>query len=57
MQALAALYPAATCEHLHVVPHEHGLDRVGHFGFFLTRNRALWPLALEWLADRAQRRH
>jgi predicted alpha/beta hydrolase len=47
VDALAELYPAARCERLHVEPREHGLAHIGHFGFF--RQRALWPLAFDWL--------
>lgn len=54
VDALAGLYPAARCERLHVEPREHGLARIGHFGFF--RQRALWPLAFDWLAAQGEHR-
>jgi len=47
VDALAALYAAARCERLHVEPQDHGLARIGHFGFF--RHGALWPPAFDWL--------
>ena len=51
VEALLQLYPAAASELLHVEPRTHGLGRVGHFGFFNARNRALWPLAFDWLLE------
>lgn len=53
VQALIELYPAAPCEHVRVAPRRLGLQRVGHFGFFRARNRALWPFAFDWLAPLA----
>jgi predicted alpha/beta hydrolase len=54
VKALMALYPAARGEHLHVVPREHGVERIGHFGFF--RHPRLWPLALDWLAAQVEQK-
>ncbi|WP_051362286.1 alpha/beta hydrolase family protein [Solimonas soli] len=31
----------------------HGLHRLGHFGFFRSEARVLWPLTLAWLRDAA----
>ena len=52
VQALAELYPAARAEHLPLRPRDHGLTRIGHFGFFRPQAQALWPLALDALAPR-----
>jgi predicted alpha/beta hydrolase len=50
VQSLASLYPASQVEHLEVQPRDHGLTRIGHFGFFRPQAQALWPLALDALA-------
>jgi predicted alpha/beta hydrolase len=55
VEALRRIYRAAPTEHVVVQPRAHGLDEVGHFGFFRARARPLWPLALDWLGEHALR--
>jgi predicted alpha/beta hydrolase len=52
VQSLMSMYPAATVDLRQVQPHEHGLTRIGHFGFFRPQAAALWPLALDFLEQR-----
>lgn len=41
-----------------VEPAQHGLARIGHFGFFKPQSEAsLWPLAADWLDHAADRCH
>ena len=51
VEALMRTYDGAASEHQHIEPRAHGLARVGHFGFFRPSSQALWPLALDWLAQ------
>lgn len=48
-RALFALYRGARVEVRRVRPAEHGLERVGHFGFFRpAMETTLWPMLTEW---------
>jgi predicted alpha/beta hydrolase len=45
---LYALYSGTTIDEQRLAPHESGLERIGHFGFFRQENQqALWPRALD----------
>lgn len=49
-RALFSLYQGAELELVRVDPAEHGLARIGHFGFFRSASReALWPLVPAWV--------
>ncbi len=50
VEALLAMYPNAVTEHEHLVPRQHGLDGIGHFGYFRKPCRPLWVEAAAWLA-------
>lgn len=53
VRALHALYASAPIEYRRIGPHEIGVQRIGHFGFFRQQfEQALWPLVLEWFAIR-----
>ena len=39
----------APVERLHLAPHEVGLDRIGHFGFFSRKSATLWRGLAEYL--------
>jgi predicted alpha/beta hydrolase len=55
VSALLRSYSAAIIEERWTAPHEVGVRRLGHHGFFLERHRdTLWSPALDWLD--AQRR-
>ena len=55
VEAFTAMLGATAVEHRHVVPDEHGLRRIGHFGFFSPRARALWDDLGEFLSDATAR--
>lgn len=47
---LGEAYRACAVEHRHLVPREHGVDRIGHFGFFRSVFRdTLWADSADWL--------
>lgn len=50
---LAAAYPNSTRRHVH--PEQAGLTRVGHFGYFRPRARALWDDPFTWLSQQPAR--
>ena len=52
VEAPMAPYRSARSDQMLVSPREHGIARVGHFGYF--RQPSLWPLALDRLAVRAE---
>jgi predicted alpha/beta hydrolase len=55
-RALFALYRNAELEVQRVRPAEHGVSRIGHFGFFRANMQArLWPLVTAWIERMAQR--
>jgi predicted alpha/beta hydrolase len=47
VDAMMGAYP--NLERRHLVPREHGLTRLGHFGFFRPWASALWEEPLRWL--------
>lgn len=53
--ALAGFYRRAQTEVLRIEPREHGLTRIGHFGFFRSgMPAALWQQTADWLLDAAR---
>lgn len=53
--ALAGFYRRAQTEVLRIEPSEHGLSRIGHFGFFRSgMPAALWQQTADWLFDAAR---
>ena len=43
-------FPRLRCESLFVAPHQFGMTRIGHFGFFRRgAEERLWPLVLPFL--------
>ncbi len=51
VDAMMSAYPDVQRRHLR--PAEHGLARLGHFGFFRHPSAALWPQTFAWLAAHA----
>lgn len=51
VDAMMGAYPHV--ERRHIVPGEHGLERIGHFGFFRENASTLWPDVFAWLHARA----
>lgn len=51
VNAMMAAYPSV--ERRHIVPSDHGLDRVGHMGFFRPSSRALWDEVIAWIGARS----
>lgn len=49
VDAMMGAYPHV--ERRHLVPAEHGLERLGHMGYFRSSSAALWDVARQWLAD------
>jgi predicted alpha/beta hydrolase len=49
IESLNGFYRNARLEHRHVAPGTVRAERVGHFGFFSERQRALWTESLAWL--------
>ncbi|MDZ7771249.1 MAG: alpha/beta fold hydrolase [Balneolaceae bacterium] len=49
VEALLREYPAALIERMEVRPGDLGLNRIGHFGFFRDKCRALWEETAAWL--------
>lgn len=43
------LYPNSPLDLLELDPADHGMDEIGHLGFFSRRRRALWPQISSWL--------
>lgn len=51
-RSLFGLYASAPVEYRRLHPAEHGLARIGHFGFFRASMQAsLWPLLPRWIAS------
>lgn len=51
VDAMMRAYPQV--ERRHIVPMEHGMERLGHFGFFRKSSAALWPEVTTWLTMHA----
>ncbi len=52
VDALYRIYANARVERLHLVPREHGLEAIGHFGPFRRQFRdTLWPLLVAPLEE------
>ncbi len=51
VDTMMSAYPDVRRRHLR--PAEHGLARLGHFGFFRRPSAALWPETFAWLAAHA----
>lgn len=49
VRALLAFYGAARIERQDLEPSTFGLRSLGHFGYFRSGNRALWPAGAAWL--------
>ncbi|MFO7304018.1 MAG: alpha/beta fold hydrolase [Gammaproteobacteria bacterium] len=50
VRSMHALYAAAPVEYRRIAPHDVGVPRIGHFGFFRPEfAQTLWPIATEWL--------
>jgi predicted alpha/beta hydrolase len=51
LEKLLSHYVNAKREHITISPHEVGVKKLGHFGFFRELGRdKLWPEAAEWLS-------
>ncbi|MEO1037319.1 MAG: alpha/beta fold hydrolase [Pseudomonadota bacterium] len=46
---MMSAYP--NVERQHIEPRQHGLDRMGHFGYFRPKSAALWQRDFAWLAS------
>jgi predicted alpha/beta hydrolase len=46
VDAMMRAYPSV--ERRHIIPSQHGLDRVGHMGFFRPTSRPLWHEVIDW---------
>jgi predicted alpha/beta hydrolase len=51
VNAMMSAYP--NLERRHIEPTEHGLDALGHFGYFRAPARHLWSDLIAWLNDRS----
>lgn len=52
-RSLFGLYRSARIEYRRVAPADHGLQRIGHFGFFRDKMRdSLWPIVPRWIEQR-----
>jgi predicted alpha/beta hydrolase len=51
VDAMMRAYPHLTRRH--IVPQEHGLTSLGHFGFFRPKSKPLWPDVVAWLEQAA----
>ena len=47
VDAMMHAYPNLTRRH--IVPQEHGLSALGHFGYFRPKSKAFWPDIVTWL--------
>lgn len=53
-RSLFGLYRNARIEYRRVAPADHGLQRIGHFGFFRDKMRdSLWPIVPRWIEQHA----
>lgn len=50
VDAMMSAYPSVERRHLRA--RDHGLERIGHFGFFRRESRALWDETFQWLGAR-----
>ncbi len=50
VDVMMSAYPSV--ERRHLRPRDHGLERLGHFGFFRRESRVLWDETFQWLAAR-----
>ncbi len=49
-RSLFGLYRSAPIDYHRVAPSDHGLQRIGHFGFFRDKMRdSLWPIVPRWI--------
>ena len=54
IESLHSFYSGAARELRRIAPHDAGVERIGHFGFFRRRHAdTLWPLAGDWPAQRS----
>lgn len=53
VDAMMSAYP--TVERRHLRAREHGLERIGHFGFFRRESQVLWRETFSWLDDLRKR--
>ncbi len=51
VDAMMHAYPNLTRRH--IVPQEHGLSALGHFGYFRPKSKVLWPELVDWLEQAA----
>lgn len=51
VDAFAAGFTNAPVERLHISPHELGLNRIGHFGFFSPKSTPLWRDLVAYLSS------
>lgn len=54
VNAMMSAYP--NLERRHIEPAHHGLDRLGHFGYFRASAKPLWSDLIGWLDDQGQGR-
>ncbi len=50
VDAMMKAYP--NLERRHIVPAEHGIEQLGHFGFFRQDSAPLWQEGIDWLLAR-----
>ena len=50
VDAMMQAYP--NLERRHIIPEEHGIEQLGHFGFFRPGASALWQDGIDWLQAR-----
>ena len=51
VKAMMSAYPTVSFEHL--VPGDHGLSSLGHFGYFRPKSKPIWQQTLNWLRSQA----
>jgi predicted alpha/beta hydrolase len=57
-RALFTLYSGARVDVQRMVPSEHAVSRIGHFGFFRASMQTnLWPRALQWIDQVTTQQH
>ena len=47
VRAMMCAFP--NVEYWHISPNDHGIDRLGHVGFFRDKAEPLWSKLLDWL--------
>lgn len=50
VHSMMSAYPNVTFDHL--IPHDHGIKKMGHMGFFRKGSEQLWDQAAEWFTAR-----